>query len=138
MAKKLEVIELNLGVDPESLTKKPSLSPATQQRITEFTQQKQQEHDAIIRYQQKKQKEEKCKEEAAIKVYKALSETTGNGLTVDELLEISQTPDIISLMVRLRKLIKQRGNLWDIKKGKRNGKSIYRFMPTQLKEKPSA
>ena len=137
MAKKLEVIELNLGIDPENLTKKPPISPATQQRIDQFAQQKTAEQAAIIKYKQKKQEEEKLKEEAATKVYKALSETPNNGLTIDDLIKIAETPDIISVMVRLRNMIKKRGNLWKIQKGKHNGKSVYRFTPTKLKERSS-
>ena len=64
MAKKLEVIELNLGIDPENLTKKPPISLATQQRIDQFAQQKTAEQAAIIKYKQKKQEEEKLKDEA--------------------------------------------------------------------------
>ena len=139
MAKKLEVIELDLGVSPGDLTKKVPIAPATQQRIDQLVQHEKTEHDAIVKYKQKKQLEEKQKEEAVTKIYKALAADSPNrDFSVDELLQIAQYTDIIGLMLRLRHHIKDRGNLWKLQKGKRNGKTTYRFMPTQLKEKSTA
>lgn len=131
MAKqKIEIIELNLGIDP-NLGVKPTINPQTESRIEHLKERQTQEQENITAYLDKKKQEEQSREEGVEKVYKILSSDPNTGLNSAELLIVANSADIVGTMVRLRNLIRKRGDLWAIRKNKIADKTVYRFKPTK-------
>lgn len=132
MAKKIEIIDLDLGFDPQSLTTKPPLSEKTAERLDQLIKHEQKEQKAIQNYKEQKQQTEQKREEALENCLKKLIELTEQKelLSIEDLLKICESDEPVGTMIRLRNLIKKRGNLWDIKKRRVDNKTKYQLVPT--------
>lgn len=133
---KVEVIELNLGVDPSELLQTPSVSQQSQERIAYLMELSAKEMEGINKIKQKEQEEALRKDEGTDRLYRRLVELAAEqtGLTTPELMQIAGSDDHVGTMVRLHNYIKKRGGLWEIVKSKAGGRTTYRVRPKLPKE----
>ena len=122
MKKKIEIINLELGIEPTKLTIPPVLNQETANKIDELIQNEVKEQNV----EQKEQKiiEQQQKEDITDKCLHLLLESRGNGIPSEELVKLSNN-NLSSLILRLNNLIKKRGALWKIKKKRVQGKTFY-------------
>lgn len=131
---KIEVIELDLGIDLSQITTKPKIKPATKQKIEKKIESRKREVAAIKSFKERKDTEKRKKGKIIEEIYKKMTKLAANnqGLDQDTLLKLTDSTNLISVMFKLRKLIQERGDLWIIQKFRRKGKITYRFKPTEL------
>lgn len=132
MAKrKLEIIELNLGIDPDEVLRPIPIEPDTKQRITETVKLAKLEQDAINKLKAKKKDKEQKQLDVITRCYRILHNSAKKNATVpaQRLLEISQTDNLSGLMTRIRNYIKKRGAHYKIKKRKVKGQTHYTLTP---------
>lgn len=128
---KLEVIELNLGMDVSEYTKKPPIAPMTEAKAQALQENSMLEQNAINRVKDAKKTEEDKRKAAAEKIYNelVLLAERSEGLTTTDILRLAEIDDHVGLMVRLHRIVRERGDLWKIHKGKKAGQTIYRLRP---------
>lgn len=133
---KLQVIDLNLGIDPQEITKKPEITPSTIEKANRIIAFDAQEHAALQRIREQKAKEEQAKEDGIERVYKALiaAATEQKGVLATELIAIAGSADLSSVILRLRNYAKKRGDLWQITKHRENKQTVYRMEPTKKED----
>ena len=125
--KKLEVVELNLGLDVDSLGKHV-IHDDTRKRIDRTLNLAQKEKEALDKIRIKKQDKgkivEKCYQEFVKHQVLDLS------ISADDLKKISGEQNLSGLMLRLRNHIKKSDNLWKLHKYQRKGKTLYKLIPS--------
>lgn len=133
---KLQVIDLNLGIDPQEITKKPEITPSTIEKADRIIAFDAQEFAALKRIREQKAKEEQAKEDGVERAYKALvaAATEQKSVLATELVAIAGSTDLSSVILRLRNYTKKRGYLWQITKHRENKQTVYRMEPTKKEE----
>ena len=123
MIKKIKIIELELGIDVD--LSKPTLHINTEQQIKNKIELAKQEQEAIDSVREKRQQKKINKhiEECFRELLEANKQ--GKELTAKKLLEIAETNNLSSLILRLNNYIKKRGELWKIKKRKSKKDILY-------------
>lgn len=120
MKKKLDVINLELGIEPDKLITPPGVTEKTQQKLSEIIEFKQEEQQV----QQHKIAAAELKEEVADKALHLLLEEGMDGVPVEELNKLANG-NLSGLILRVNNLIKKRGDLWKLKKKTMRGKAYY-------------
>lgn len=125
--KKLDVVELELGVDVTDVTARPKLHPETEENIARRIRLAKQETDAIKRLHEKRDKERQDKEKATEQCFRLLLDANKKGEKVPVAKLITKAGDMTlsTLILRLNNLIKKRGELWKIKKTQSKKKMYY-------------
>lgn len=128
---KVFIIEIDLGV---------SIDDLIDNDVTELSKGAQEELDNAIKASKKVQelKEKKDKEakesqskvdQAMSEAYDKLVEAGDNGIPVDEIKEIMGTaiPTTSAFTIRMKTLLRKKGNKYIISRSKKGGKAIYKF-----------
>jgi len=123
--KKLIVVNLELGVNPELETDIP-ISPQTEAKIQKIVKDSVDDDKLLdaVREKREHQTIEKC--------LQALVKATEKNETISatHLLEIAEHDNLVSVMVRIKNLIAKRGGIWVIRKKKVDGVSHYYLIPS--------
>lgn len=125
MNKKLDIIELDLGMEITDL-EKPTISQKTQEKIHTIIDYAKQEQKSL---QQIKSKiDDKLIEECFKILLKA--HTDHKEISSEELLKTAQSKNLSSLIARINHFIKRRGGLWEIKRKRHKGQNLYSLTPS--------
>jgi hypothetical protein len=136
MNKKLEIVELNLGVDPHQSAREAQPAEATKEKIEKAYTHAVKEREAIDRIKERKQNEEAEKEAVVADLIKKLIDATSNnaGLSGPEVSEIiAKSPikiDLSSLILRIKNTLKK-SDLWELNRKQLNKNSYYYLTPTK-------
>jgi molecular chaperone DnaK (HSP70) len=129
--KKLEIIDLELGIDVSDLTATPPISPETQEQIDLKIRLAKQETDAIKRVKAKREKQQNQKDSIIEQCFKTLLEANDKDekVPLEEIQKISGDMKLSSVVLMINNLIKKRGNLWCLIKSTKNKKKYYHLVP---------
>ena len=123
--KKLTVVNLELGVNPELETDIP-ISPQTEAKIQKIVKDSVDDDKLLdaVREKREHQTIERC--------LQTLVKATEKNETISatHLLEIAEHDNLVSVMVRIKHLIIKRGSIWVIRKKKVDGVSHYYLIPS--------
>ena len=135
MTKKLDIIDLNLGFDPNDVTDKPKLSEKTKERVAGLITHEKIEQSAIRKHKESKQATEQQKAKAIETIFKQLSVLASNegiaakSMPIHEIIKTADTMDPSSVILRLNNYIKKKG-LWQLKKSQIKGINHYYLVPS--------
>jgi hypothetical protein len=137
---KLQIVDLELGIDPQEATKKIEIPPETIAKAEKINNFDKQEYAALEAIRAKKQAEEQAREEGIDRAFKALATAAEEkqGVAATELVVLAGSTDLSGVMLRLRNYIKKRGDLWMISKHRENKQTVYYMEPTKAEEPPNA
>lgn len=128
--KKLEIIELNLGISADIDDK--DISPETQENIDREIRLSKRKTDTLKRIKDKREKEQSQKQKIIDKCYKLLLRANEKNEKVSAVTLVKNSGDLSlsTLIQSINRYSKQRGGLWKIKKSQIKGKSYYTLTST--------
>lgn len=129
--KKIEVVELNLGVDLEPV-EPDSVHPDTRKKINQKIRLADMEKQAMDQVRQKRQKQQEQKQSAVEQAYQTLQQAYKDNQLVElqQLQQISDTDRFSSFILRLNNYIKKRGGIWKLRKKTKNKIKYYYLTPS--------
>lgn len=120
--RRLPIVSLDLGIEP--IIAKEVVSEKTVEKIQDRLTRAVSEHKITEKVDQQL----KQKEEAVNKCYQKLVDAGSEGITVEELLV--DYDNLISLIGKIRNIIKKRGDIWKLRKRRKQGKTYYYLLPS--------
>lgn len=126
MSKKIiEIVELQLGIDTDKLSTKPSISNQTQNKIESYHEAQLKNKEIEDNAKNKIQEAEQSTNKQIIECFNKLLEVGDIGIDSIVIIGMCSGKSMLSIMVRLNNLIKKRGSLWKVHKRKNGGKTFY-------------
>jgi hypothetical protein len=126
MNKKIEIINLDLGIDPEQTIKKPTISQPTIDKIEKAIDLNKKEQVAFKKVIEKRQQKQTHSDIIETLLATLLSAAANkHELSSSEILEITKSSNLSGTMLRLRNLIKRRGNDYKIISRREDGIAYY-------------
>jgi hypothetical protein len=126
MSKKIEIVNLDLGIDPEQTIKRLPISQPTSDKIDKVIDLNKKEQAAFEKVIEKRQQKQTYSDIIETLLANMLNAAANKQeLSGTEILTMTKSNNLSGIMLRLRNLVKRRGNNYKIISRREDGISYY-------------